>query len=90
VIIEALQPTARVTPTVERFADEIDLAQFRSDQLTELAVAEIRNRSEIGEGREFCLDCGCRIPDQRLRHVRSATRCPPCQDSYKARNRRLS
>jgi len=33
---------------MERFADEIDLAQFRADQLTELAVAEIRKRSEAG------------------------------------------
>jgi RNA polymerase-binding transcription factor DksA len=75
---------------MERFADELDLARFRADQLTELAVAEIRKRSEIGEGREFCLDRGCRIPDQRLRHVHNASRCTSCQDSYEARNRRLS
>jgi phage/conjugal plasmid C-4 type zinc finger TraR family protein len=75
---------------MERFADEIDLAQVRADQLTELAVAAIRKRSEIGEGREFCLDCGCRIPDQRLRHVHNATRCTSCQEQNEAINRRLS
>ena len=75
---------------MERFADAIDLAQFRADQLTELAVAEIRKRSEAGEGREFCLDCGCRIPDQRLLHVHNATRCTPCQSRQEALTRRLS
>jgi phage/conjugal plasmid C-4 type zinc finger TraR family protein len=65
---------------VERFADELDLAQFRIDQVTELAIAAIRNHSSLAVGREFCRDCGDVIPAKRLRCVPNATRCAPCQE----------
>lgn len=70
---------------MERFADELDLAQFRIDQVTELAIAEIRKRSSLVKGRQHCLDCGEKIPAQRLVHVPSATRCAPCQDRQERR-----
>ncbi len=64
---------------MDRFADDLDLAQCRIDQVTELAVAAIRNRSGFSSGRQFCLDCGEKIPAQRLAHVPHALRCVPCQ-----------
>jgi phage/conjugal plasmid C-4 type zinc finger TraR family protein len=70
---------------LERFADELDLAQFRIDQVTELAIAEIRKRSNLVTGRQHCLDCGEKIPAQRLAHVPSATRCAPCQERQELR-----
>ncbi|HYN77603.1 MAG TPA: TraR/DksA C4-type zinc finger protein [Lamprocystis sp. (in: g-proteobacteria)] len=65
---------------LERFADELDLVQFHMDQVTELAITAIRNGSSLATGREYCFDCGCRIPERRLVHVPNATRCAPCQD----------
>jgi len=64
---------------VERFADELDLAQFRIDQVTELAIAAIRKHAGLAVGRESCRDCGDVIPAKRLRYVPNATRCAPCQ-----------
>ena len=65
---------------LERFADELDLVQFHMDQVTELAITAIRQGSGLAAGREYCLDCDCRIPAKRLVHMPSATRCVPCQD----------
>jgi len=61
-------------------ADEIDLAQCRADQLSDLAVAGIRIGSETGEGREFRLDRDCRMPDQRLPHVHKPPAVRPVRD----------
>jgi phage/conjugal plasmid C-4 type zinc finger TraR family protein len=65
---------------LERFADDLDLAQSRIDQVTELAIAEIRKRAGLTQGREYCLDCGIKIPAKRLVHVPNAARCAPCQE----------
>jgi len=70
------------TATLERFADELDLAQCRIDQVTELAIAAIRARTSRAPGRETCLDCGCEIPAKRLMHVPNATRCTRCQERH--------
>lgn len=70
---------------MERFADELDLAQSRIDQVTELAIAEIRKRATLAKGRQHCIDCGCKIPANRLAHVPHATRCAPCQDRQERR-----
>jgi phage/conjugal plasmid C-4 type zinc finger TraR family protein len=67
---------------LERFADEVDLAQHCAQQLTELAIAAIRHRAEAGAGREDCLDCGETIPKDRLAQVPNACRCTPCQDRH--------
>lgn len=70
---------------MERFADDLDLAQCRIDQVTELAVAAIRSRSRLTTGRQFCLDCGEKIPAQRLVQVPGALRCVPCQACHEHR-----
>ncbi len=76
---------------MERFADDIDLAQSPIDQVTELAIAEIRKRSSLPTGRQYCLDCGDKIPDKRLVHVPNAARCAPCQERHeRPRGRRSS
>lgn len=71
---------------MERFADEIDLAQFRIEQMTEIALAAFRVGSGISSGRKTCLDCGERIPERRLAHVPHAVRCVPCQDRVERRS----
>ncbi|WP_295389318.1 TraR/DksA C4-type zinc finger protein [uncultured Thiodictyon sp.] len=75
---------------MERFADELDLAQFRIDQVTELAIAAIRKHAGLTVGREYCIDCGERIPDQRLVVVPTATRCAVCQDDEERQASTLS
>lgn len=65
---------------MERFADELDLAQYRIDQVAELAIATIRKHSRTVAGRQYCIDCGDKIPSRRLAHVPYATRCVPCQE----------
>lgn len=72
---------------VERFADDLDLAQFRSDQLTELAIAARRIHQSTHAGWEYCLECGSKIPELRLHHVPSALRCRPCQEEHEAFSR---
>jgi phage/conjugal plasmid C-4 type zinc finger TraR family protein len=67
---------------LERFADDLDLARFRIDQVTELAIAAMRNRQTTVTGREYCLECGCKIPELRLHHVPNAVRCMPCQEIH--------
>jgi phage/conjugal plasmid C-4 type zinc finger TraR family protein len=67
---------------LERFADDLDLTQFRIDQLTELAVAAMRNQASLVSGRDSCLDCGDMIPEKRLIYVPNASRCAPCQDRH--------
>ncbi|WP_296811949.1 TraR/DksA C4-type zinc finger protein, partial [Thiocapsa sp.] len=63
---------------MERFADELDLTQFRIDQLTELAVAAMRDQASLISGRDHCLDCGDIIPEKRLIYVPNASRSAPC------------
>lgn len=75
---------------MERFADDLDLAQFRLDQVTELAIAAIRRNSRPADGRKSCLDCGDMIPVMRLRYVPSATRCAHCQDRDERHATRVS
>lgn len=67
---------------MERFADEIDLAQMRIEQLTELALASLRGGFGHANGRTTCLDCGERIPERRLTHVPHAVRCVACQELH--------
>jgi len=75
---------------VERFADELDLAQFRIDQVTELAIAAIRKHASVAVGRESCRDCGDVIPATRLRYVPNATRCAPCQEQQERQGPRVA
>ena len=67
---------------MHRFADELDLAQFHTDQAIEHAIAAIRHQSTKGEGRRECVDCGTPIPAARLIHVPNANRCCTCQDQF--------
>jgi RNA polymerase-binding transcription factor DksA len=67
---------------MERFADELDLAQMRTDLAIELAIAEICRRTREGEGRLDCRDCRGEIPRGRLLYVPNAQRCAPCQERH--------
>lgn len=70
---------------MERFADELDLAQVRSDELTQWTIAAIRRRINDGVGRMDCQDCGEPVPSERLHHVPNAIRCAPCQEQQEKR-----
>ncbi len=75
---------------MERFADELDLAQCRIDQVTELAVAAIRRHAGVTVGRQSCIDCDDTIPAKRLVYVPNATRCASCQDDHERRGSKWS
>lgn len=75
---------------MERFADELDLAQSRIDQVTELAIAAIRKHSSLAVGRQSCIDCGDVISVKRLSYIPNATRCTPCQERKECRGTRVS
>ena len=64
---------------LQRFADQIDLAQYHIDQATEIAIAQVLNQTRQSEGRQECVDCGGQIPVARLAHVPNARRCTECQ-----------
>ena len=72
---------------MERFADELDLAQVLIDDQIELAVLKIRESACLGSGRKECLDCGEEISLSRLQHVPNAKRCPICQEHHESRER---
>jgi len=67
---------------LERFADELDLAQARTDLAVEMAVAEICKQAREGEGRRDCCDCRRPIPPARLLCVPNAQRCALCQERH--------
>jgi len=67
---------------MNRFADDLDLAQLRIEHATEIAVAEIIRQSKEGQGRDECLDCGETIPAERLARIPNAQRCTTCQDRH--------
>ncbi|WP_462322672.1 TraR/DksA C4-type zinc finger protein [Halochromatium sp.] len=74
---------------MERFADELDLAQYQTDLLTTQAIAAIRQQMTTNAGRDDCIDCGEPIPLARLRQVPGATRCTGCQHHHEGQlNRR--
>ncbi len=70
---------------MERFADELDLAQYQTDLLTTNAIAAIRQQMTADAGRDDCLDCGEPIPSARLQQVPCASRCIRCQQHYESR-----
>lgn len=77
-----LGPTSsrfRFTP-MERYADQLDLAQAHVECEIALRIAALRHRTHEGQGRDDCMVCGSLIPDARRRHIPNATRCAPCQD----------
>ena len=67
---------------MERFADELDLAQMQTDQMIESAVGKVRRQVSEGQGRKDCCECGAIMPTARLMLVPNATRCAPCQEQY--------
>ncbi|MCF7982858.1 MAG: TraR/DksA C4-type zinc finger protein [Thiohalocapsa sp.] len=71
---------------MDRYADELDLAQHRAQQLTDIAIAAIRQRTQTGAGRQDCLDCGHPIHADRLALVPNACRCTPCQDRHERKS----
>lgn len=64
---------------MERFADELDLAQYQTDLLTTTAIAAVREQMAVANGRDHCIDCGEPIPLARLQQVPGAIRCTHCQ-----------
>lgn len=71
---------------MERFADELDLAQYQTDLMTMAAIAAIRRQFDADTGRKDCLDCGAPIPQARLQHVPGAHRCTLCQERHERRS----
>lgn len=71
---------------MEKFADVLDLAQAHMQRETELRIAAIQLRTNVGFGREVCVDCGCRIPPDRREHVPNARRCADCQAAEECRH----
>jgi len=65
---------------MERYADELDLAQVHVERETAARITAIQVQTRQGQGRDDCIDCGARIPDARRRQIPNATRCAPCQD----------
>jgi phage/conjugal plasmid C-4 type zinc finger TraR family protein len=51
--------------------------QATVDERVELVRLEL-----VGNGCEFCEDCGRRIPKARRKAMPSATRCVSCQEYY--------
>ncbi len=73
---------------MERFADELDLAQYQTDLLTMTAIAAVRQQVAAGNGRDHCIDCGEPIPSARLQQVPGATRCTHCQEHHEIQTSR--
>ncbi|MEA3639059.1 MAG: TraR/DksA C4-type zinc finger protein [Lamprobacter sp.] len=71
---------------MERFADELDLAQYQTDLMTMSAITAIRRQFEADAGRKDCRDCGAPIPPARLLHVPGAHRCRLCQERHERRS----
>jgi len=77
---------------MERFADELDLAQYQTDTMTALAIAAVRGRfdantdADADAGRSDCSDCGEAIPQARLQQVPGAHRCVLCQERHERRS----
>jgi phage/conjugal plasmid C-4 type zinc finger TraR family protein len=65
---------------MQRFADELDLAQMQTEQHCQLRVAHMRSQLYAGRGASHCEDCGEPIPAARRYLVPNATRCIACQD----------
>jgi len=79
---------------MERFADELDLAQYQTDTMTALAIAAVRGRfdantdadADADAGRRDCSDCGEAIPQARLQQVPGTHRCVLCQERHERRS----
>lgn len=64
--------------------------QEQIDASVEDAVARARSRIPVGEGLEFCEDCGERIPEGRRRAVPGVRRCVECQAELDAERTEVS
>lgn len=69
-------------------ADLVDRAQAREHELLEEARARVTAELRAGPGREFCGDCGDRIPAARRRAVPACTLCTSCQEYLERRTAR--
>lgn len=65
---------------MERYADELDMAQAHTEREIQLRIDAIQRHANAGLGRRFCIDCGGTIPESRRRHVPNAKRCADCQE----------
>ncbi|MBK1704501.1 TraR/DksA C4-type zinc finger protein [Halochromatium glycolicum] len=65
---------------MEKFADELDMAQVHTERELQLRIDVIQRHANAGLGRTFCIDCGELIPESRRQHVPNAQRCAHCQD----------
>lgn len=74
-------------------ADEIDRAQEREHNDRELALSAQRERIAASfaprdpRASENCIDCERPIEPERLRVVRSTSRCAACAREYEAKSR---
>jgi phage/conjugal plasmid C-4 type zinc finger TraR family protein len=70
---------------MQRFADELDLAQMQTELNNQLHIAVVRNDLYGGRGASHCVDCGDPIPAARRYHVPNACRCIACQSDEERR-----
>ncbi len=54
------------------------------DTITD-GVLTARARLPIGEGAEYCIECGDKIPDARRKALPGARTCVPCQSGRDGR-----
>jgi len=70
---------------MERFADELDLAQHSAQQSIDATIQRIVECFRADAGCANCIDCGETIPEARRAALPHATRCAPCQEQRESR-----
>lgn len=74
----------------------MECAQRLAEWLNDQALARARRQDQATEEQAFvqgdvvCVDCGCRIPDERLIVVPGACRCVDCQEMTEQRSRHIA
>ena len=66
---------------MEKFADELDMAQAHTEREIQMRIDAIQHHANTGIGRVLCIDCGNMIPESRRKHVPNAKRCSACQEA---------
>ena len=71
---------------MEKYADDLDMAQAHTEREIQLRIAAIQQHANAGSGCHFCVECGAPIPEPRRRHVPNAKRCAACQQALEQRH----
>ncbi|WP_407933071.1 TraR/DksA C4-type zinc finger protein [Herbiconiux daphne] len=59
-----------------------DRHQSKTDAIVDFGVNAVRSQIGKGKSREYCLDCGSRIPDKRREAVKGCLYCVKCQAEH--------